>query len=453
MTTKVSNTTTYPWDTVVHIIATYSNGQSFGGSGVIVGNNDILTATHMVYNPSAGGAATKVEIIPAQNGSTLPFGIYYGAKWYYNSGINPSDGLYQSEVHGDLAIIGLNTSLGDTTGWMGIDPNFSSGTVNITGYPEKYGNTTMSTSSGYVYATSGILDTSSLDINPGNSGGPLWETLNGEEYVVGVVSTAPWGAPTSGSWYDQIVQWMSQDDSLLPTPTPSATLAVNGSISSSITQSTSAQQFSITLTAGHKYIFNMEGTATNNGTLPDPKLTLDDSSNNQVSTDDNSGIGLNATIVYTPQQTGNYVVVANSATSGQQGSFQLSATDGNSAPYASPWFDQNYYLSSKAAQLNAASYQGGGWTADSLNTLLQSIGMTPLQHYKAYGAFESGVSPSAQFNDATYDNNKAIQLNDALYQGRTNWTGADFSQILKSIGLTPIEHYLAYGASEGVTPA
>ena len=57
--------TTYPWSSVVLVLATFPNGFIGTGSGVMVGRNDVLTAAHVVFRPAWGGAATFVEVLPA----------------------------------------------------------------------------------------------------------------------------------------------------------------------------------------------------------------------------------------------------------------------------------------------------------------------------------------------------------------------------------------------------
>ncbi|MGY4178377.1 Ca2+-binding RTX toxin-like protein [Bradyrhizobium sp. USDA 4518] len=222
------NNLAYPFDTVVYIETTYPDGSVFTGSGVIVGPNDVLTASHVVYNGSHGGAASSIKVIPAYDPSPLemPYGTFFASNFQYYIGFDPdNDGVLVSGNNGpglagseiDFAVIGLNTAIGDRTGWMGIDPNFSSGIVNITGYPGFYGDNPMN-DSGYISedSTDFIYNYGSIEVHPGNSGGPVWHYLsNGFPYVVSVVSTSIWGAQLSGSNYDVLENWISANDFLI----------------------------------------------------------------------------------------------------------------------------------------------------------------------------------------------------------------------------------------------
>ena len=219
---------TYPFDTVVYIESTYPDGAVFTGSGVLVGPNDVLTASHVVYNGSHGGAATSVKVIPAYDPSPLetPYGTLFASYFNYYVGFDPDNdgflisgdggaGLAGSEI--DLALIGLNTAIGDRTGWMGIDPYFSSGVVNITGYPGIYGDNPMN-DSGFISEDpiDFIYNYGGIEIHPGNSGGPVWHYLsNGFPYVVSVVSTSSWGAQLGGSNYSVVQDWISSNDYLI----------------------------------------------------------------------------------------------------------------------------------------------------------------------------------------------------------------------------------------------
>ena len=52
---------TAPYSRVGIVIVTFPNSKQYSGSFSLVGRNDILTATHVVFNPELGGLATKLE--------------------------------------------------------------------------------------------------------------------------------------------------------------------------------------------------------------------------------------------------------------------------------------------------------------------------------------------------------------------------------------------------------
>ncbi len=221
------NNLAYPFNQVVYVVSTFPNGTVATGSGVLVGPNDVLTASHVVYDGGYGGAATSVRVIPAYDPSPLeqPYGSINATSWSYWTGFDPDNdgllfagnggpGLAGSEI--DYAMINLSVAIGDRTGWMGIDPNFGSGYVNVTGYPGVYNRNPMN-EVGFVYEdpVDFVIRFAGLEIHGGNSGGPVWYYLNGVPTVVSVVSTASWGAQFSGANYTQVLNWIASNDNLI----------------------------------------------------------------------------------------------------------------------------------------------------------------------------------------------------------------------------------------------
>jgi len=226
-----------PYNTVAYLEATFADGNVFIGSGVMVGPNDVLTASHVVYSSVNGGVATSVKVILGYDPSPLetPYGTLSGALTNYNTGFDPNnDGFLFSGNHGpglqgselDYALVSLDVAIGDYSGWMGIDPNYSSGIVNITGYPGFYGHNPMNDSAFIsVDRFDFIFHYSNTEVHPGNSGGPVWYSSNGASYVVSVVSTESWGAQLSGSIFNQLQNWISSNDYLIT----NADRLINGS--------------------------------------------------------------------------------------------------------------------------------------------------------------------------------------------------------------------------------
>lgn len=63
MIREITTLTQYPYTAVVHLEVTFADGSQVRGSGAVIGRNDILTATHVLYSPDAGGWATKVRVL------------------------------------------------------------------------------------------------------------------------------------------------------------------------------------------------------------------------------------------------------------------------------------------------------------------------------------------------------------------------------------------------------
>ena len=111
-------------------------------------------------------------------------------------------------------------------------------------------------------------------------------------------------------------------------------------------------------------------------------------------------------------------------------------------------FDQKYYLQAKASLLAKAGHtdsNGRPYTADSLLQAFTGLGMTPAEHYLHYGR-EEGLNPNPYFNEHEYLQAKLRQVQSVF--PKENWTMTQVLAAFKSAGLTPLEHYTRYGAFE-----
>jgi Ca2+-binding RTX toxin-like protein len=214
------NSNSYPYSSVVYIEATFSSGRTYTGSGVVVGQNDVLTASHVIYSATDGGLATEINVYPGRDGSSTPYGSFSADFVNYYPVGNDGDGLLsQSESQYDLALLGFDEQIGNSTGWFAINPNATSGYYYITGYPGVYSDFNgprLTQDFGYAYTDWYYTNWnhSGIEVNSGNSGGPIWYYVNGQPYVVGVVSTDGWSPDVRG-YYDEIVSWIDGNDTLI----------------------------------------------------------------------------------------------------------------------------------------------------------------------------------------------------------------------------------------------
>ena len=107
------------------------------------------------------------------------------------------------------------------------------------------------------------------------------------------------------------------------------TVAVGGSVTGEIGYGGDPDWFAVTLEAGTVYRFDLEGTATDAGTLFDPYLRgIHDSNGNVIAgTDDNNGgQGRNARETFTATEGGTYYVSAG-AWSDLEGTYILSVEE------------------------------------------------------------------------------------------------------------------------------
>ncbi|AWJ92038.1 glutamyl endopeptidase (plasmid) [Azospirillum baldaniorum] len=235
----------YPARAVVSIEATWGS-RSYIGSGFLVGRNDVITASHVVYNAALGGKPSSLKIYPSYNPGKSDNKAYGVAKSQFFTNFDPdSDGklitgdFYRNTQSGseiDVALLTLSEPIGDSYGYFGIDWNFGGGAVSVLGYPAKYDR--------YEIYDSGSIRRSGVDtvyyvnpdleINPGNSGGPIYYSSGNNVFAVGVVSTAVGAASLGGHAYwlkDALTANDSYISSSAPPPDTQRRAFVNNGVS------------------------------------------------------------------------------------------------------------------------------------------------------------------------------------------------------------------------------
>lgn len=117
-------------------------------------------------------------------------------------------------------------------------------------------------------------------------------------------------------------------------------------------------------------------------------------------------------------------------------------------------FDEAYYVACKLAQLKSVQEKdprtGQDYTRDGLYKAFADAGLTPREHYEAYGRSEK-LNPNPYFNEYEYLEAKARQLNSVGDLPNPAGGPWDAEAVLKAIteaGMSPAEHYEIYGAFE-----
>ncbi|MFQ8737097.1 MAG: hypothetical protein ACLSAH_14720 [Bilophila wadsworthia] len=115
------------------------------------------------------------------------------------------------------------------------------------------------------------------------------------------------------------------------------------------------------------------------------------------------------------------------------------------------WFDANFYMASKLAQMQATDPEGN-WTAETLKAAFAENGFTGTEgiyaHYDKYSLAEE-TSPS-QYLDADYY--LAAKL-EQMKKTDPSYTMDQLLAAFKESGLTVGEHYDLYGSTEGINPS
>src|SRR5690242_5567752 len=124
---------TYPYDAVVRIDVTFSDGTRADGSGVMIAPDEVLSAAHMVWQTDHGGFAATVTVTPALNGTDAPFGSIAADGWHAYEIKNPGGLVDKANSAFDLSLIHLSHPIDDGT--MEIAVNAAGGYHYDTGFP------------------------------------------------------------------------------------------------------------------------------------------------------------------------------------------------------------------------------------------------------------------------------------------------------------------------------
>lgn len=123
---------------------------------------------------------------------------------------------------------------------------------------------------------------------------------------------------------------------------------------------------------------------------------------------------------------------------------------------ANTWFNSDYYLSSKLAQLQKTDPTNPLWQGSNalvnLNNALSAAGYTPESHFLAFGSAEL-TSPNQYFNAEEYLAAKALQANATQVGGKADWTAQTIALAIKNAGLSIYQHFQQFGWKEGVNPS
>lgn len=186
--------TTYPYRAVVGLIVYMPNGDILTGTGTMISSNKVLTCGHCVYDPRVGWA-DSVEVIPGRSQDDWPYGSCWATNyvicsaWYESVEGNTREDYYNTSDYGyDLAVLTLDTPIGDTVGWAGMNwttYSMDGQWVEAVGIPGS--NLRMGSATGQIWEETSESFSTQIDLEPGQSGAPLLVDFgNGDYRIVGV---------------------------------------------------------------------------------------------------------------------------------------------------------------------------------------------------------------------------------------------------------------------------
>lgn len=157
------------------VFITYKKGEkNYRASGFMIGPAAVVTSGHVLY--SNGNYATHIIVTPAKANNSAPYGSAE-----YNGVVVNSDWVDDGNTDYDWGIIELETNIGNSVGWLGLETkssSYNSKSIKVNGYPSRVNGETSLT----MYRTSGTICSSKTykllsddtNIINGMSGGPLY---------------------------------------------------------------------------------------------------------------------------------------------------------------------------------------------------------------------------------------------------------------------------------------
>ncbi|MEX2519807.1 MAG: trypsin-like serine protease [Paracoccaceae bacterium] len=227
----VFNNAAYPFSAVVSIFVTYENGESSRGTGVVIGENDVLTSAHVVEPDARDGDVRSIRVVPGFDDGEEPFGDFDASFWRYYPTDDDGDGLNtEFDVTFDYAVLTVEQPrpIGEVVGFFGLTSNIvqpgQDVFLNLVGYPAGFENffdvPNMVLASGTeFYNGRVIIHDYTFETGmewAGASGSPMFIVDGGDPYVAGIFSTSASATFISTRAFNDILDWAAENDAIGP---------------------------------------------------------------------------------------------------------------------------------------------------------------------------------------------------------------------------------------------
>ena len=219
---EIPDTSIYPWRTITKLFMQFPDGSYSSCTGCIIGSSDghgyhVLTAGHCIYSHDNGGWAEVVRVVPGYDDGYMPYGDSYATNIRTYTGWT-----IDRDWNHDWAVLTLNKSIGDSTGWMGrktasYTDSMYTGNLNTAGYPGDKGGQTMWFNSNVGRTTNEYKHWYYMDTYGGQSGSPVWTYDGTNRYIITVHAYGDDGSGSNSGTrlnqdkFDRINTWLAED--------------------------------------------------------------------------------------------------------------------------------------------------------------------------------------------------------------------------------------------------
>lgn len=196
--------TTLPHKAIGQVMTTIDH-QSWIGTGFLISPQHVLTSAHVLLNDTGElNANADISFSPGLNGEARTAASYAWEKAWVERTFDSN--LYQGWPDNDLAVIKLNQPIGDTIGYMKLEPaingsltgtsvksaGYSAGSIEqdnpVTPGQDYYQWEVSGTVDQYIFSNGGLELSDSMAVTPGASGSPVYYAQTGNFYFTGVLA-------------------------------------------------------------------------------------------------------------------------------------------------------------------------------------------------------------------------------------------------------------------------
>jgi hypothetical protein len=181
---------------------------------------------------------------------------------------------------------------------------------------------------GYFSVNNGFIDLNpNFNTNPNGDFGD-WAASEAADSFLAFSNSSVVNAITTADLAVMDAIGFTRTDDYISTTATSGQVAVGSSITGNVNYARDHDWIRVQLTAGVQYTIDEQGQSVGAGTLSDPLMALRSGTGQLITSDDDSGGGSNARIVYTPTATGAYYIDAGAFDDEGTGTYRVSISGG-----------------------------------------------------------------------------------------------------------------------------